>query len=179
MAKSSTDVHSGKQISGRMVLAGILFFFMIVVAVNIVMAHYAISTFAGVETPSSYKAGLEFTAEREAAARQNNRHWQVEVDLETLSSGLREVTVNAKDAAGKPLTGLVAEGRLAHPTDARKDVRLDLEPLGNGRYRADVTANPGQWVLVIDFTKGDERMFRSRNRIYLPQADQAAAGASH
>ena len=56
-----------RELTGRAVLLILLAFFGVVIAVNLIMARYAVSTFAGVETESSYKAGLAFTAEHRAA----------------------------------------------------------------------------------------------------------------
>ena len=156
-----------REITGRTVLVALLAFFGVVVGVNVVMARVAVTTFAGVETESSYKAGLAFKGELAAAERQEARHWAVDVSLESAGQD-RTVLVRATDAAGQPLVGLVADGRLAHPTDGRRDVDLDIEPLGQGRYRAKAEAGPGQWDLVIDFSQGGERVFRSKNRVQLP-----------
>ncbi|MEP9351695.1 FixH family protein [Xanthobacter sp. KR7-225] len=163
----AADGGRPREITGRMVLFALLAFFGVVVGVNVVMARFAVSTFGGVETESSYKAGLAFKGELAAAAQQEARHWAVDVGLES-SGADRIVLVRATDAAGRPLTGLVADGRLAHPTDSRRDVALDLEPLGGGRYRAEAEAGAGQWDLVIDFSQGGARVFRSKNRVQLP-----------
>lgn len=155
-------------LTGKMVLAGLLVFFGVVFAVNFTMARLAVSTFAGVETESSYKAGLSFSKERGAADAQDQRHWGVSVDLKSLGGTGRVVMARAVDANGQPLSGLTADGSFEHPTDARRDVALTLEPLGDGRYRANAEVGPGQWDLVIDFAQGGERVFRSRNRVQLP-----------
>ncbi|MFG1479685.1 FixH family protein [Xanthobacter sp. V4C-4] len=167
---ASVDRGKGRprELTGGMVLMVILAFFGLVVAVNVTMARFAVSTFAGLETESSYKAGLAFTKETNAAEAQNERRWSVDVDLKPLGGTARGIQLRVVDADGKPLSGLVADGRFAHPTDARRDVVLDLEPLGEGRYRATADAGAGQWDLVIDFTQGGERLFRSKNRVQLP-----------
>ncbi|MFG1401505.1 FixH family protein [Xanthobacter sediminis] len=157
-----------RRITGGMVLAGLLAFFALVMTVNFIMARYAISTFAGLETESSYKAGLSFTKESNAAEAQEARRWNVEVDIQSPGANAREVVVRALDDAGRPLSNLDADGRFAHPTDARRDVVLTLQPLGDGRYRARTDAGPGQWDLVIDFSQGGDRQFRSKNRVQLP-----------
>ncbi|MFS8037319.1 FixH family protein [Xanthobacter sp. AM11] len=164
----STPSKAPRVLTGRTVLFMLLGFFGVVIGVNVIMARYAVSTFAGVETESSYKAGLAFKAEHAAAEQQAARHWGVSVDLKTTEGDIRTVAVRVVDAAGKPLSDLVPDGRLAHPTDARRDVVLELAPLGDGRYRASAPAGPGQWDLVIDFSQGAQRMFRSRNRVQLP-----------
>jgi nitrogen fixation protein FixH len=47
-----------------MVLAMLIGFFGLVIAVNLVMVRAALSTFGGVDTPSSYQAGLHFRPRR-------------------------------------------------------------------------------------------------------------------
>lgn len=150
-------------------MTGILVaFFGVVIAVNVVMARFAVTTFGGVDTENAYKAGLAFRKEINAAEEQSERHWVVDVNVETLGAGARAVTVRALDATGKPLSALAGSARLSHPTDARQDVTTALAPLGDGRYRAVVEAHKGQWDLVVDFAQGDERVFRSKNRVQLP-----------
>ncbi len=168
MAKMTGAQRPPREITGRMVLIAICCFFLVIFTVNFIMARFAITTFAGVETESSYKAGQLFAQERAAAERQGNLHWNVDVQITNPGGEARQVDVTIVDAEGKPLTGLVADGRFAHPTVKGKDVVLDMEPLGNGRYRAKADATPGQWVLVVDFMKDHERVYRSRNRIYMP-----------
>jgi nitrogen fixation protein FixH len=58
-----------KEVTGRMVLLCLIGFFFVVVGINAVMVRVAVSTFGGVETDSSYKAGLAFAKEAQAAHR--------------------------------------------------------------------------------------------------------------
>ncbi|OYY30812.1 MAG: hypothetical protein B7Y65_00330 [Azorhizobium sp. 35-67-15] len=166
MAQLGLAEKPPRELTGRMVLFIILAFFGVVVGVNVVMARFAVSTFGGVETESSYKAGLAFRSEEEAAAQQTTRGWNVEADM--TSQGLeRHIVLIVRDAAGKPLSGLEVTGRLFHPTDARGDVILALAGLGNGRYTGAVTAHAGQWDLMLDLAQGGQRLFRSKNRVQL------------
>ena len=65
-----------RQLTGRMVLACLIAFFAVIFIVNGIMIRAAISTFGGVETASSYQAGLSFARDAEAARAQDARHWQ-------------------------------------------------------------------------------------------------------
>lgn len=168
MGRAAAAPKPPRELTGRLVLLMLLAFFGVVIGVNVIMARYAVTTFAGVETESSYKAGLAFTAEHQAAERQAARHWGVSVQLLSPGGDAREVMVRVLDASGKPLSDLVPDAEFSHPTDSRRDVVLALVPLGDGRYRARAAAGAGQWDLVIDFAQGGERMFRSRNRVQLP-----------
>lgn len=155
------------ELTGRMVLAMFLGFFGVVIAVNVVMARYAVSTFGGVETESSYKAGLAFRSEEDAAARQGALDWAVNVAIAPSDTSDRRLTVEVKDAAGRPLNGLEVRAEFSHPTDARQDVETTLVSLGQGRYGAEVQAHRGQWDLVLDLSQGGQRQFRSKNRIVM------------
>ena len=64
-----------REVTGRAVLIWMLSFFAVVFAVNGVLVKAATSTFGGVETTSSYKAGLMFKDEAAKAGRQDARHW--------------------------------------------------------------------------------------------------------
>ena len=75
--------------------------------------------------------------------------------------------VIARDAAGAPLAGLSADARLAHPADERLDRVIVLRPLAAGAFHGSTAAAPGQWDLIVDIYRGDERMFRSRSRVTL------------
>lgn len=153
-----------RQITGRTVLIALLGFFGFVMLVNIVMVHAAITTFGGVDTPSSYQAGLAFKAESAEAAEQAARNWQVDARIEPTASGTA-VAFEVRDADGRPVPGAEVVARLAHPIDERRDVALPVSEVGPGTYRGRAPVDPGQWTLDIEIAKGGQRMFRSRNRI--------------
>jgi len=154
----------GRPLTGRMVLAMLLGFFGVVIAVNLVLVREAISTFGGVDTPSSYQAGLNFEAEVAAANAQDALHWRVDARLAPAARG-RTVTVTALDDAGKPLTHLGVSVRFAHPMDERRDVTVALQETGPGTYAAIAAIDPGLWTLDLAISRADTRLFHSLNRI--------------
>jgi len=159
-------MSAGRPITGRMVLAALVGFFGFVMLVNIVMVRAAITTFGGVDTPSSYQAGLAFKAEEAEAAAQVARNWTVEARIVPTADG-NALSFEVRDAAGRPVTGADVAARLAHPIDERRDVPVVVLEAGAGVYSGRVAADPGQWTLDIAIAKGGERLFRSRNRITL------------
>ncbi len=152
---------------GWHVLAMLVAFFGVIAAVNFTMAHYALSTFGGLETESSYKAGLAFKGEMDAAAHQSARHWTVNLSVRDGADGARTLLIDASDATGKPVVGFDVDARFAHPADARQDVVVDLVDLGGGHYQGKATVHPGQWELIVDLAQGGDRLFRSKNRVQL------------
>ena len=155
------------EMTGPKVLVWLLLFFGVVFAVNGVLVRAAISTFGGVETKSSYQAGLKFGQDVATAERQDALHWQIGGRLARDGAGLAVLDVTARDATGAPLGGLTADARLAHPADERLDHVIPLQPKAAGSFRGAAAAQPGQWDLIIDLYRGDTRVFRSQSRVTL------------
>jgi nitrogen fixation protein FixH len=155
-----------RELTGRTVLVCLVAFFAVVGGVNAIMVRAAVSTFGGVETESAYQAGLAFARDVSEAEAQDALHWQVSAKV-AAEGGSRLVEVTARDAAGRPLAGLAAVARLAHPGDKRLDHVLELHERGAGRFEGHADAPAGQWTLLIDLERDGARVFRSRNRIFL------------
>jgi nitrogen fixation protein FixH len=162
-----SDLRKPKELTGRAVLLWLAGFFAVVFAVNGVLVQAATSTFGGLETSSSYKAGLVFEAEISSAEQQDARHWQVDGKLLRNKRGEAVLDISARDTQGVSLTGLAAQVRLAHPADARLDQIIAMKPNGNGTFHGEASAAAGQWELIIDLLRDDERLFRSRSRVTL------------
>ena len=156
-----------REVTGRHVLFSLLGFFGVVFAVNAVMVKAATSTFGGVETTSSYKAGLMFEQEVARAERQDDLHWQIDGKLARNKSGEAVLDISARDAKGGLLAGITAQARLAHPADERLDHVIALNRTGAGVFHGEVEVQPGQWELIIDLYRGETRAFRSRSRVTL------------
>jgi len=162
---SPRDAAGG--LTGRKVLLILVAFFGVVMVVNVVMVRAAISTFGGVDTPSSYQAGLAFKAEEAAAAEQNARRWQVTATISGMAQGAK-VMVAVLDEAGRPVTGDAVVATLAHPIDERRDIVLTLTEMAPGVYSGTAQTEPGQRNLDIEIRHGGERLFRSINRVSVP-----------
>ena len=155
-----------RPLTGRTVLICLIAFFGVISVVNGIMIRAAVTTFGGVETSSSYQAGLAFSRETAAIRAQDARHWQVKADVRR--DGERTlVEIDARDAEGRPLAGLNATARLQHPADRRSDRDVTLNEVASGRFRGAVGTLAGQWDLTIELTREGERLFRSRNRVVL------------
>jgi nitrogen fixation protein FixH len=162
-----TPSRRPRELTGRKVLLWLVGFFVLVFAVNGVMVHAAISTFGGVDTQSSYQAGLVFEREVARAEAQQELHWRVEGKLKRAADGEAVLDISVRDAQGAPVTGLSADARLAHPADERLDHVIPIAGNGAGLFHGESVAKPGQWELIVDFYRGKDRLFRSRSRVTL------------
>ena len=156
-----------RELTGRHVLFCLLGFFGVVFAVNAVMVKAATSTFGGVETSSSYKAGLMFKQDVAAAEQQEALHWQVSGKLERNSAGQTVLDISARDAKDAPIAGLTAQARLAHPANERFDHVVVLVRTAAGQFHGTAQTQPGQWELIVDLYRSEARVFRSRSRVTL------------
>jgi nitrogen fixation protein FixH len=154
-----------REITGCTVLGLMVAFFAVVIGVNGFMAHEAISTFGGVDTESSYRAGQVFEREVAMAKAQDGQHWQVEAKVTPAADGAALLDILARDAFGAPLAGISATALFARPTDRRLDRAVAVTEDGAGRFRGSAAIAPGQWDLVIELSRQGERLFRSKNRV--------------
>ena len=155
------------EITGRMVLGLMLAFFAVIIGVNTFMVHEALSTFGGVDTESSYRAGQMYEHDAEMAKAQDAQHWQVEAKVTPAADGTAVIDIAARDAAGVPLSGMTATAMLARPTDRRLDRTVTVNENAAGRYRGTTPILAGQWDLVIELSRQGDRVFRSQNRIVI------------
>jgi len=156
-----------RELTGKHVLFCFLGFFGLVFAVNAVLVKAATSTFGGVQTTSSYKAGLVFEQDVARAEQQDALHWQIQGKLVRNGAGEAVLDLSARDAKSIPLNGLAAQARLAHPADERLDHLIALNNIGAGQFHGAAQAPPGQWDLIVDLYRGETRVFRSRSRVTL------------
>lgn len=156
-----------RELTGRTVLICLVAFFGVVFAVNALLVQMATSTFGGMETASSYKAGLMFNQEQQQAEHQRALNWRVDGKFARNEAGEAVLELSARDGRGAPLAGLTAHAELLHPADSRLDHTIALTGTGAGTFRGETNAQSSQWELIVDLYRGGDRMFRSCSRVVL------------
>lgn len=141
------------RLNGRIVFGLTVLFFGIIIAVNLVLANRAVSTFPGVEAPNTFVASQEFDLRREA---QEKLGWTVAPHHE---SGRVKLAIT--DAAGQPVEVASLHVLIGRPTSARDDVTPDFTFVG-GVYEAPVKLAPGQWMLKLEAVAQDGTRFEQR-----------------
>ena len=125
------------RLTGRHVAAMFTGGFGIIIAVNLLLATKAVSTFPGLEVPNSYVASQSFDTRRNA---QNALGWTSHVDYR---DGSVLVAVLNQDGNPAPIRDLTAH--IGRPTEARDDVALALDRKG----RVAVDLAQGMWRLDL------------------------------
>lgn len=159
---------SPKPFTGRAFLMWMTGSFAVVFAVNFIMAYYAITTFNGVDSKSSYAAGLTYDTELTAAADQAARGWTVDARVARAAPGEAIVTASFKDRAGQPVPGLSVTARLEHPANEYLDQSGPLAETAPGQFAGAIRhVKDGGWTLEITGSHEGRVLFKSRNRLVL------------
>lgn len=141
-----TSETKGFVLTGRMVLAITVSLFGLIIAVNLVMAWFAVRTFPGLEVRNSYIASQGFN---ERLRTQQALGWQTEAEL---VSG--RLTVRITDANGGAAPVATIQAILGRPTTEREDITPELV-FQDGAWVADVTADHGNWNLRLQAEAAD------------------------
>jgi nitrogen fixation protein FixH len=167
MKARAVSPKAGREMTGTTVLICFVGFFGIVATVNAIMMYAAITTFAGTETSSSYKASLAYKDEEAAALTQTALNWQVEGRIVRTSSGQAILTVDVRDNNRLPVYGIDVSAQLAHPLNARLDHGIALSRIADGSFRGTTEASVGQWALTVEVMRGGDRVYRTKSRVVL------------
>jgi nitrogen fixation protein FixH len=157
----------GFRLTGKKVLAILVGFFSVIIAVNMVMAYVAVTTFSGMQTQRPYEAGLKFNHAISQARVQQEQHWKVDTHIERTKDGQVTLSMAVADQQGTAIVIQSVSVQLVSPVDSRNDAAFALVAEGPGRYRGLAQAAAGQWDLVIEAKRTDDAVFRSVSRVSL------------
>ncbi|WP_179505217.1 MULTISPECIES: FixH family protein [unclassified Sphingomonas] len=138
-----TQHRPARPFTGRHMAAILISFFGVVIAVNVVMARLATSTFGGAVVENSYVASQNFNRWLGEARTERALGWAGAVARG--SDGALAVTLN--DAQGYALSGAQVTAVAEHPLGLRDDLALTLHETAPGQYRAALPA--GRWRIKL------------------------------
>jgi len=140
------------KLTGWHVLAMLGAFFAVMFVANGFLVYYALGTFSGTVTDSSYQASQEYNLYIAAARAQQLRNWHVTADATRQPDGTVSIRVSARDADNVPIGDTDFHATLQRPTTRAGDIQVPLTPNLNepGVYVGTATNVPlGQWSLAI------------------------------
>lgn len=124
-------------------------FFGVVIAVNLVMARYAIATFGGTVVDNSYVASQSYNRWLAEADKQVRLGWVPTVALDTA----RRVVLSVSKGS-TPVANLTAHGLAIHPLGRAPSVTLVFEQSTNGELRSTKALPAGRWRVQITLRQG-------------------------
>lgn len=142
-------------------------FFVVVVAVNGVMMHFAFSTWTGLQTEGHFLKGIRYNEDLAGARAQAERGWQVVTDFTSTEPRKGIASLTLHDKHGNLLKDAKVTISLIRPTSQGHDRTMELPYLGEGRYGAPVElALEGQWDMRVEIrhATGD---YQNQKRIWV------------
>ncbi|MGB0697581.1 MAG: FixH family protein [Rhodospirillaceae bacterium] len=160
--------------------------FLVVLAVNLTLLYFAVSTFSGLETDKAYVEGLKYNDKIAAEDAQVALGWTMNVTLaqdgapvmvppaagseqkEPVEMFPAALSIAVTDKAGQPVPGLTIEAKIQRPTQAKMDLSAVMVEDASRTYVSRVNLpSLGVWQVVLVASQGDEVVFRQRERIVL------------
>jgi len=130
--------------TGRHMLAITVSFFAVVIAVNLVMARFAIETFGGTVVDNSYVASQDFNRWLGEAKAQRALGWKLTAER----AGYYAI-VHLDGAPGAQI-----KATAIHPLGRRPDKVLHFVRLAGDRYRSIEMLPAGRWRLELEVRAG-------------------------
>jgi nitrogen fixation protein FixH len=143
------------ELTGRHVFAICAGAFGVIIAVNVLLAVKAVSTFPGLEVKSSYIAGQDFDDRKEA---QIALGWQVDSHWDPAT---REILLTFTGPDGALVRVEELRVLVGRPTEAQEDRFPTFRRVASG-YAAAADLSPGRWMLKVEAVALDGTRFEQR-----------------
>lgn len=134
---------SRRRLTGKHVALIFVSFFGVVIAVNLLMARLATSTFGGVVVENSYVASQHFNRWLDEAERENALGWKASIHRDAAG----HATIALVDSLGQPLKGAKVAVNAVHPLGRQPDHELSVQEVAPGIFSAPLVA--GRWRLRV------------------------------
>lgn len=145
--------------TGWHMLALLVGFFGVVIAVNVTLAVSSATSWPGLTVENSYVASQEFQDRLDAARAQHALGWTSRF---TYVGGIAHFEID--DGAGKPLELGTVTLAVNRPVGTHGEQVLELARIADGTYSAELDLAPGTWDAVITAPDTGHGPFELRRR---------------
>jgi nitrogen fixation protein FixH len=148
--------------TGRHMLAAMVAFFGVIVAVNLTMAAFAVQSWTGLVVKNSYVASQEFNDRARAGRAQAALGWRGEL---AYADGELHYKVVRDNATTVTLANPeIVLGRPAYEAD---DTTLVLLPENGGGFAGTIALGDGQWIVRVSADAGLAEPWLDIRRIHV------------
>jgi nitrogen fixation protein FixH len=151
-----------REFTGKHMLAIILAFFGVIIAVNLTMATLANTSWTGLVVENTYVASQQFNKKAEEGRAQAALGWAGKL---TIASG--EVRYSLTDADGKPVPLHGVKVLFRHPAYESEDKSVTLALATGQEFAAQHMPRDGVWIVEVDADAGLAKPYRDVRRIII------------
>ncbi len=157
----SAQVKSGRELTGRRVLAWLVGFFLVVASVNAVFIYAGIRSWPGLVSEHSYEEGLAYNQTLAAVRANAAMGWVARLDYRD-----GQATLTLTDRDGRAVDGMQVEAVFTRPVGQTAEVAAALRSRGGGRYAAAVALPmPGQWEMAVTVDGARDRFHATERMV--------------
>lgn len=157
----TTATDTPQPFTGWHMLAILVAFFGVVIAVNVTMATYASSSWSGLISKDTYVASQDFNVEAAKARRWLAEGFKGEF---TVKDKVLEYTLKGPAAKLDHLTEISA---IFHrPVGDKQDFTIKLKKVSDGFFTAEHNLAVGQWIVDLAAIENGETVYHEAERIY-------------
>jgi nitrogen fixation protein FixH len=159
----TTATETSKPFTGWHMLAILVAFFGVIIAVNVTMATYASTSWSGLISKDTYVASQDFNIEAAKA-----RRWLAEGFGGEFKVRDRVLEYRLKGPAAK-LDHLTEISAIFHrPVGDKQDFTIKLKKVSDGFFTANHNLAAGQWIVDLAAIESGQTIYHEAERIYLP-----------
>jgi nitrogen fixation protein FixH len=151
-----------REFTGKHMLAVILAFFGVILAVNLTLATLASTSWTGLVVENTYVASQQFNKKAEEGRAQAALGWTGKL---TIAWG--EVRYSLTDAAGKPVVLHGVKVLFRHPAYESEDKSVTLALATGQEFAAQHMPKDGVWIVEVDADAGLAEPYREVRRIMI------------
>ena len=151
-----------REFTGKHMLAVILAFFGVILAVNLTLATLANTSWTGLVVENTYVASQQFNKKAEEGRAQAALGWTGKL---TIAWG--EVRYSLTDAAGKPVALHGVKVLFRHPAYESEDKSVTLALATGQEFAAQHMPKDGVWIVEVDADAGLAEPYREVRRIMI------------
>lgn len=154
--------ESERPFTGWHMLAIMVAFFGVIIAVNLTMAYFARSSWTGFVVENTYVASQQFNQKAAEGRAQAALGWQPEL---TIAGG--EIRYRLLDGDGEIVAASQVTAHFRRPVSDAQDRQLVLAIQPDGTFSAAVELGDGAWIVEIHSEAGIGHPYRDVRRLAL------------
>ena len=162
--QNQSPATSGFRITGWHVLIGMVLFFAVIIAVNVLFMTMAFRSFSGEVASNPYEAGLAYNKTLAEERAQAALGWTT--SLQQPSERTVEVTILDRD--GHAVSGLTGQVQFERPATRSGSHSMAVKGDTGGVYRATVPDPSGAWDVRFTLSAPDGTPFKVEQRLVWP-----------
>jgi nitrogen fixation protein FixH len=156
------SIFQPKQFTGKHMLFSMVAFFGVIIAVNLTMARFAVTTWSGLVVPNTYVASQQFNAKAEESRTIEALGYQV--DFQSDPDG---VSVILTDSGGQPVEADTVTAGLRRPVGTLDDRELEFTARGPGVYTVAGRLAEGAWIAHVTAIKDGTTIYQKARRFHV------------